>query len=611
MHRIASNRHPVVFVARYLWRHRVANAFIIVAILGAVAASVGARYSMKFLVDAMAGGPAQLAGVWLSLVIFTTCVGADNVLWRVAGWISARVFPEGIGQIRLDLFGHLLGHSTRFFNERFSGALAGRISTVGNGLFIVGNMFIWNVLPPAAATIGGLIGVATVQWQMATVLTAAAAIVAAGIAYAALRGRPLHHAFAVRATEVTGEVVDVITNHGIVRAFANAPREQLRMQEAIAGEAGAQRSALIYVERLRLAHAITVWLLTGAMLAWSVKLWAAGQITTGDVVVCGTFTLALLQASRDLAVALVDMMHQWSRVAEAVTTLTTPHDLPDRSDAASFACRGGQIAFDNVSFCHDPNQPILEAINLRIPAGQRVGIVGPSGAGKSTLIALLQHLYPPTRGRILIDGQDTGDLRQDSLRRALAIVPQDISLFHRSILENIRYGRPEASDAEVVAAAHAANCAGFIARMPEGYETLVGERGVRLSVGQKQRVAIARAILADAPIIVLDEATSALDTESEVAVQQALTRLMQGRTILAIAHRLSTIADFDRVIVIEDGRVVEDGAPDTLRGGNGVFARLWLAQTDAEGRDVVIEQFWSRRPSDDVAWKRPARSARG
>jgi ATP-binding cassette subfamily B protein len=548
----------------------------------------------------------------MALLIFTGCVGADNFLWRGAGWASARAFPAITAEIRLDLLSHLLGQSARYFNERFSGALASRISTIANGLSTVGNAFIWNVLPAGAATLGALIGLGTVSWPMAGALAAAAAAVAAAIGYFALRGRPLNHAYAERAAQVGGEIVDVVTNHSIVRSFANRVRELSRLGAAVTAETEAQRRALIYIERLRLAHAAVVWILSGGILAWSIDLWADGAISMGDVVVCGSFTLALLQASRDLAVALVEMMHHWTRVAEAVTTLTLPHDMPDDAAAREFERRGGRIVFDGVSFAHDDGNLILDGINLRVPAGQMLGIVGQSGAGKSTMLALLQRLYPVTRGRILVDGQDIAGLRQDSLRRAIAVVPQDISLFHRSILENIRYGRPEASDDEVIAAARAAQCDEFIRRLPEGYATLVGERGTRLSVGQKQRVAIARAILADAPIILLDEATSALDTESELAVQKALSVLMRGRTILAVAHRLSTITGFDRIIVLDGGRIVEDGTPEALRRSGGAFARLWQAQTEEASDEEPSSESWSLLSRHEFSWPQAAkRSARG
>src|SRR5713101_3899603 len=245
MYNVASMSKPIALIARYLWRHRIAHALVILAILGAVAASVAARYSMKFIVDAMTEDRAHLAGVWQAVLIFTACVGADNVLWRVAGWAGAGAFPAIGAELRLDLFSHLLGQSNRYFNERFSGALAGRVSTAANGVF---------------------------TWEIAAALAVAAAAIALGIAYAAARGGPLNHAFAERAAEVGGEIVDAVTNHSIVRVFANRARETARLKQALAAENEAHRRALIYIERLRLAHAIAVWVVRGAVLAWAVKL---------------------------------------------------------------------------------------------------------------------------------------------------------------------------------------------------------------------------------------------------------------------------------------------------------------------------------------------------
>jgi ATP-binding cassette subfamily B protein len=578
MLRLPPNMRPLAFIARYVWRHRIAHGVVLLAVLGAVAASVGERYSMKFLVDAMAGPGG--AAVWQAIAILVACIGADNFLWRVGGFAAARTFPRIGAELRRDLFSHLVDHSTRYFNERLTGALSSRISTAANALLTVGNGFIWNVLPPAAATVGALIALAAVAWPMAACLTLAAAAIALGIGIAGARGRALHHLYADRAASVAGEIVDVVSNHATVRLFGAAPREVRRLEGALEGEAGAQRCALVYVERLRLVHAAAVWVLSGGTLAWAVILWRRGHITAGDVVVCGAFTLALLQASRDLAVALVEMSHHWSRVSEAIATLMVPHDLPEGARPAPLAPGGGAIVLEGVSFRHGPGEPALDGIELRIRPGERVGIVGASGAGKSTLLAVMQRIYPVDRGRVLIDGCDVATLSREAIRRAIAVVPQDISLFHRSILENIRYGRPDADDEAVTAAARAACCEAFIADLPEGFATLAGERGTLLSAGQKQRIGIARALLVDAPIILLDEATSALDVESEIAVQRAIAALGRGRTIVAVAHRLSTIAGFDRIVVLEAGRIVEDGPPGELLRRGGSFARLWQMQQD-------------------------------
>ena len=239
-----------------------------------------------------------------------------------------------------------------------------------------------------------------------------------------------------------------------------------------------------------------------------------------------------------------------------------------------------------MSFGYRSETPILRDLNVQIPAGQRVGLVGASGAGKSTLTQLVQRLYDVDCGRVLVDGQPVQAFTQDELRARIAVVPQEVSLFHRSVTENIRFGRPDATDEEVYAAARAAHCEAFIANLPEGYHTVVGDRGAKLSGGQRQRIGIARAFLKDAPLLILDEATSALDAESEAAVQMALDGLMEGRTVLAVAHRLSTLTDMDRILVLSDGEVIEDGSPFDLQRRGGAFARLWRMQTD--GRVVAL-----------------------
>jgi ATP-binding cassette subfamily B protein len=263
-----------------------------------------------------------------------------------------------------------------------------------------------------------------------------------------------------------------------------------------------------------------------------------------------------------------------ARLAEALGTLLLPQEIRDRPAASTILGGRGCVVFDHVGFAYPGGAGVFEDFSLRIEAGQRVGLVGESGGGKSTVFTLLQRFYDVDAGRILINGQDIAFVTQESLREQISTVPQDISLFHRSIMDNIRYGRPDAGDQEVVAAASAARCLGFIEAMPEGFATIVGERGVKLSGGQRQRIAIARAFLKNAPILLLDEATSALDIESEEAIREALDHLMRGRTVIAIAHRLSTLRGFDRILVLQVGRIVEDGPPDLLMGRASAFGRL-------------------------------------
>ena len=348
-----------------------------------------------------------------------------------------------------------------------------------------------------------------------------------------------------------------------MRAFGAAGREQARLSRRIANEMSAQRKSLRSLERLRLFHAVSVFVVTAGVLAWAM-LWRAGSTTTGDVVLTTTLGITLLGSSRDLAMAMVDLLQHFAKLGEAVKELRLPHEMVDTPDAKPLINLGGSVIFDKVWFSYPDGERVLQDFDLRIPPGQTVGLVGRSGAGKSTILALLQRLYDPTAGRVLIDGQDIAHVTQESLRRSIAVVHQDISLLHRSVLENLRYGRPDATDEEVYQATEAAHCTEFIRRLPQGFQTIVGERDLKLSGGQRQRIAIARAFLSGAPIILLDEATSALDTEVEQAIQERIDAAHRGAHSdrrRASAVHLDT---FDRIIVLEWGRIIEDGSSAEL-----------------------------------------------
>jgi len=436
----------------------------------------------------------------------------------------------------------------------------------------------WNVLPPCVAVVCSIVFIGSVNLTMAGALVAASVALGALIFYLARRGTPLHRSFATKAAAVDGELVDVIGNMGVVRAFGAMFREQSRIASTIGIEMGARRASLIYLERLRLIHAVITTLLIAGVVAWGITLWQGGAATVGDLVLITSLSFGILHCTRDLAVALVDLTQHVARLEEAIGSLLIPHELPDRPGARPLLQGVGDVTFDAVSFAYPGRAPVLREFDLTIQPGQRVGLVGYSGAGKSTVLGLLQRFYDVGGGRILIDGQDIRDVTQESLRASMAIVPQDISLFHRTVLENIRYANPDAHEREVMAAAEMANCREFIEALPDGFDTMVGDRGVKLSGGQRQRLAIARALLKDAPILLLDEATSALDSESERAIQDALDRLMQGRTVIAIAHRLATLKSFDRIIVMDRGRIVDDGAPGVLAMRPGPYRELLRKQ---------------------------------
>jgi ATP-binding cassette subfamily B protein len=368
-------------------------------------------------------------------------------------------------------------------------------------------------------------------------------------------------------------MVDVVSNMPLVRAFGGLLREHRRFDATVDRELDARRRSLFYLEKLRIFHAVVTIILTLGLVAWAIVLWNEGAATTGDVVLACTLSISVLSATRDLAVALVDITQHFARLAEALTTLLVPHELRDHPQAQPLVRRGASVKFEHVTFRYGGGQQILEDFSLSFKPGERIGLVGHSGGGKSTRFALLQRFYDVQNGRILIDGQDIARVTQASLREAIGIVPQDISLFQRSVLDNIRYGRPDATDDEVMDAAIAARC-DFVETLPEGLRTIVGERGLKLSGGQRQRIAIARAFLKDAPLVLLDEATSALDSDSEEMIREALSRLMHHRTVIAIAHRLSTVRNFDRIVVLQTGRVIQDGPPDQLMRREGLYREL-------------------------------------
>ena len=566
-------RRPFPFVLRYLRRRRAAHVIIVSAVVAAVACSVGTQYGVKNLVDSLTAGSSHANGVWLAFGFLMSLIAADNLLWRVASWTASFTFVGVTGDLRRDMFRHLTGHAPSYFSDRLPGMLTSRITATSNAVFTVENMFVWNVLPPCIATVSAILLIGTVSLAMSAGLIVIATIMLMAMFRLAAAGKPLHDDFADKAAAVDGEMVDVISNLPLVRAFCGLSYEHDRFDATVERELDARGRSLRYLEKLRLLHAVVTIVLTIALLAWVITLWQQGAATTGDVVLVCTLGLSILSATRDLAVALVDVTQHVARLTEAIATLLLPHELKDHPEAEPLIRSGAAVGFNNVGFHYPGGVQVFEKFSLRIQPGQRVGLVGHSGGGKSSLFALLQRFYDIQRGSITIDGQDISRVTQQSLREAISVVPQDISLFHRSIMENIRYGRPNATDDEVLRAAIAARC-DFIENLPEGMSTMVGDRGIKVSGGQRQRIAIARAFLKDAPILLLDEATASLDSESEEAIREALSRLMRGRTVIAIAHRLATLRNFDRVVVLQGGRIIEDGPPDILVQGRGPYREL-------------------------------------
>ncbi len=581
---------PVAFILHYArnWAWSFGAIFLFVA--AAAGAAIGIQYVLKVLVDIMAGPTDARVKVWTALAFFVGLIATEALCWRVVGWLTCRT-TIGVGvSMRLDLFEYLNRQPMRYFAENLAGSLGQRITATAGNFGALANTLIWRVLPPCIDFIGALIIFSAINLGMMTALGAVVVAVTAMLLFFGERGRPRHRHYSGLAGNVAGELVDTITNMWAVKAFSARQREHARLAQGFREEAAAQRTSWMHIEKARVLNDVVLTVAAGGMLVWAVTLWSEGRITPGDVVLVSTLTFRVLHSSRDLALSLVDLTQQFGFIDETLRKIAQPRTVVNAPNAGTLVPRGGTVEFRSVSFSYGGPREVTHELSLTIPAGQKVGIVGPSGAGKSTLVNLLQRLWDVDSGEILIDGQRIADVTQDSLRAALAVVPQEIVLFHRSVMENIRFGRPEASDEEVIEAARAAFCDSFIRALPDGYNTIVGERGAKLSGGQRQRVGIARAFLKNAPIIVLDEATSALDTESEIEIQRSLVRRMRNRTVIAVAHRLSTLASFDRVVVVQGGRIVEDGTPAQLRKLNGIFESMWRLQARGLSIDEVVEE---------------------
>ncbi len=547
------------------------------------------QYQMKRLVDAMAASSHSLHSVWAALGLFIALMAIESVLLRCSAWLMCRATISVGVQMRLDLFDHLAGHSIRYFADNLAGSLGQRITGTAGNFGALANTAAWRIVPPIVDYAGALVIFSVIDWPMAAVLGGCVALATGLLLIAGHQGRRWHSAYAGRASQVAGDLIDVITNMWAVKAFTARRREGQRLMQDFREEAVAQKKSWMYTEKTRVVYDLGVWLLASMMSIWGVHAWAQQTITAGDVVIITALTFRILHGSRDVALALVDVTLQFGYVEDTLQAIGQIHAMVDAPSAVNSLSGPGRIVFKNVTFGYSPKDPVLRDVSIEVEPGEKVGIVGASGAGKTTIIQLIQRLHDPQSGEIAIDGRSIDEYTQDALRSAVAVVPQEISLFHRSIMENIRFGRPDASDQEVFEAARAARCEEFVKQLPQGYATLVGERGIRLSGGQRQRVGIARAFLKKARILILDEATSALDTASELQIQRSITHWLRDRTVVAVAHRLSTLLTYDRILVIDRGRIVEQGKPSELRNRGELFRSMWQLQAHGFSDEAVSE----------------------
>ncbi len=477
-----------------------------------------------------------------------------------------------------------LGQAVTFFDNDFAGRIAQKQMQAARAVTDTATEVINTVCFALASVIGSVVFLFAVDWRIAAALAVWLVGYVMLIRYFMPRVRINSASRASARAMVSGQVVDTITNIKTVKLFAHAAFEDrvaLKAMEVFresSVEFG-EISTWFRLSLMGIAGVLPVLLIGGAVL-----LWQQGLATEGAIAASGAIAMRIAQMSGWVSFTLMSIYTSVGEVEDAMKTLSVPHTLADKAGALDLPRVAGEVRFDHASFAYGRRRGGVQGIDLTIRAGEKLGIVGASGAGKSSLVSLVLRLYDVEEGAVLIDGQDVRGVTQESLRRQIGMVTQETAMFNRSARDNIAYGRPDATMDEIIAAAKQAEAHEFILNMVDhtgrkGYDAFLGERGVKLSGGQRQRIALARAFLKDAPILVLDEATSALDSEVEASIQEALDRVMVGKTVLAIAHRLSTIAAMDRIVVLDDGRIVEEGTHDGLLARNGLYARYWNRQS--------------------------------
>lgn len=508
-------------------------------------------------------------------------------LFNVLEWLSARVAnigmdrlqSRGSAQLKQNAFGYLIDHSYTFFANTFTGSLTQRINRYTRAYERLLDRIVWNLIPLIIRILGTIIIVSTIAPQITYVMIVWMIIFLTFNYFFAKFKLKYDIKKSEADTKTSATLSDAITNHNTIQLFTGQKAESKTFKNVT----NAQSAITLFIANLDNIMETTQSFFMIAMefviFYFSINLWASGEISLGTFVLFQSYVLGLGYRLWDFSRIVRDFYEGFADAKEMVEIMKLPHEIKDMPKAKDLEMEKGEVEFKDVIFSFNENRQVLNGINLTINGGEKVALIGPSGAGKSTFVRLLLRLYEVSGGAILVDGQDIKAVTQESLHENISLVPQDPILFHRTLMENIRYGRKDAKDEEVIEAARQAHCDEFIDTLPKKYETFVGERGIKLSGGERQRVAIARAILKNAPILILDEATSSLDSHSESLIQDALEKLMKGKTVIVIAHRLSTIQKMDRIIVVKDGAIVEEGSHDALlKQDGGLYQKLWNLQ---------------------------------
>ncbi len=567
--RIARPRHWQFFYCVF--------AFTFPAILDVI---VPIFYKKFFDLFETAGSKSALTPQLIDIITSILVIHAFIWFFRQTGfYVNNNFVAKTMAQVRQFSFDYTLRHSYTFFTNNFTGALVQRVGRFARALEVLNDRILYNFIPLVIQVFGAVIVVYFHNPKIAYGILAWAFVMLVYNYLFSIYKLKFDIAAAKADSNTTAVLADALTNQNTIASFVGHSREQFIFNRATVEQASAQKKSWdigIFKDGVQVA---LIFIVEFFIFYYAIQYWQTDAITVGTFVLLQVYVISLAQRMWDFGRIIRDTYQSFADSKEMVEILETPYEVKDLPGAKKLKVKEGNIEFRNISFAFNSTRTVLDGISLSIKAGEKVALIGPSGAGKSTIVKLLTRMYDLDSGKIEIDGQDIKRVTQDSLRSNVSLVPQDPILFHRTLMENIRYGKEKAAEKEVKEAAHLAHCDEFIESLPLKYETFVGERGVKLSGGERQRVAIARAILKDAPILVLDEATSSLDSHSESLIQDALDKLMQGKTVIVIAHRLSTIRKMDRVVVVDNGKIIEQGSHDELlTKEESLYKKLWELQ---------------------------------
>ncbi|MCK1469874.1 ABC transporter ATP-binding protein [Bradyrhizobium sp. CW10] len=577
----------IPFVFRQWLKQPVRLTIVLVGFLGAPVADLFMPVYSGHLVDAITSGPSDLAARHAALVAFGGIVGLGlvSLMLRFAGLQAIVPFTlKTISDVVREAFMRVQRFSTDWHANSFAGSTVRKI-TRGMGALDLLNSIILTALSPSLVVLVGSMILLGLHWPALGGVIAVGTVMYVAITIAMTIGYIAPTARIANAwdTKVGGTLADALTCNAVVKSFGAEAREDARLNGVINRWQARVSRTWLRGNASNVLQQVMLLCFRGSVIGGAILLWIAGHASPGNVTYVLTSYYVIHAYLRELGMQINNLQRSVNDMVELVTISGEPIGIIDARGAKPIDIQGGRITFEDVTFQYGGHRaPLYDGLSIDIRAGERVGLVGRSGSGKTTFVKLVQRLYDLSGGRILIDGQDIAKATQQSLRSQIAIVQQEPILFHRSLAENIAYGRPGANIAAIQEAARLANANDFILRLPKGYGTLVGERGVKLSGGERQRIALARAFLADAPVLVLDEATSSLDSESEGLIQQAMERLMTGRTSIVIAHRLSAVRKLDRILVFDRGEIVEQGTHNSLTRAGGIYRSLFERQ--ASGR---------------------------